>query len=226
MTPRHRKVAQDRIPIRTGFSLVELLVCIAIISILMAMYAGVAVRAMSKAKRVVVAEGMRQEHIGRMADSANIARGGRTSLPDTTALRELCRQAYRQEMDVGGRVLIFTELLFVVQNEAEFRAYWHTLIDPNAADPIELAANGDLVARDDAGNAFSLEWRGREGLVEGGVYPVIWEFLSTDTKYMSAESLGTTVLYSDGHIEYHPYPSRYPACRSVAELSQRFMDLQ
>lgn len=212
---------------QSGFSLVELLVVIAIISILMAMYAAVGMRAISKAKRVAVVEGMRQEHIGRMADTANMARSSPSNTPSTAEeIRDQCRAAFRQKMDLGGRELIYTELLCVVKSEAEFRAYWNTLVNPEATGPITLAGDRSIVVQDENGQSYTLEWRDRSSLKDREIYPVIWEFLSTDTKHMSAESLGITVMYSDGHVEYISYPGRYPASRPVAELSQRFMDHQ
>ncbi len=225
-SPCHSKKISKKTA-QSGFSLVELLVVIAIISILTAMYAAVGVRAISKAKRVAVVEGMRQEHIGRLADNANMARSSPSNTPSTAEeIREQCRAAFRQKMDLGGRELIFTELLCVVKSEAEFRAYWYTLVNPDATGAVTLAGNRSIVVQDENGQSYTLEWRDRSSMKDREIYPVIWEFLSTDTKHMSAESLGITVMFSDGHVEYLPYPSRYPATRVVAELSQRFMDRQ
>jgi len=168
---------------------------------------------------------MRQEYIGRVADSANVARPQRTDgLPNDTDIREKCRAAFRQTMDNGGRTLIFTEVLCVIRTEAEFRAYWYTLVNPAASGPVTRVDGQSIVVQDENGTAFTLEWRDTDAVRDRDIYPVIWEFLSTDTRHMSAESLGTTVLFSDGHVEYFPYPSRYPAVRIVAELSQRFME--
>ena len=202
-------------PKRNGHSLVELLVCIAIIGTLMAMSMPVYVKAMRKAKEVGVSESMRQSHIARQADKANIAR---PDSPDGQE-REACRAAYRREMSDGSGdgVIVVTEMLYDVETEEEFRAYWHTLIDPDAAAPLVFDGSGNLIAEDEDGTAFTL------APIRAGEHGMVWEFLSSDPRESSAGTLGTVVGYPDGHTEYVRYPQRFPACRSVAELSHRFM---
>ena len=56
-----------------GFSLLELLICVAIISILMALYLPVLGKARRKAEEVAIKEGLRQDHIAREAAAANTA---------------------------------------------------------------------------------------------------------------------------------------------------------
>jgi prepilin-type processing-associated H-X9-DG protein len=120
-----------------------------------------------------------------------------------------------------GRPTLVTQLIARVGNEAEFRAYWRTLIDPAATGPIRRDRGG-IVVRDEAGNEYVLSAVGN-GPQAGPTVPVVWEFLSTDLSEGTAGTIGTNVLYSDGHVEYMPYPSGYPACQSVAELSHQFM---
>ncbi len=201
---------------RNGFSMVELLIVIAIILIIAGMYMGVLSRARSKAMQVVAVEAARQSYIGKLAKGANIARPQRE-----TYGRGECRRAYRQTLQTGSGDALVTELLYEVRTEAEFRAYWHTLINPDASGSLEFE-RGALVARDEDGNEHVL------GPLEldrtrGKSFPIGWEFLSSDMSEMSSGSIGANVMYSDGHVEYIAYPGRYPVCSTVAALSHRFV---
>jgi prepilin-type N-terminal cleavage/methylation domain-containing protein len=200
---------------RSGHSLIELLVCIAIIGTLMAMSMPVYVKALRKAQEVGVSESMRQSHIARQADNANIAHRASPDGQD----REACRGAYRRTMSDGsgdGEIVV-TEMLYDVQSEAEFRAYWYTLIDPDATDPLAFDGDGNLMAVDEEGDVFLLV------PIRRGEYGMAWEFLSSVPRESSAGTLGTVVAYPDGHTDYVRYPGAFPACRSVAELSHQFM---
>ncbi len=200
-----------------GFSLVELLVCMAIISILAAMYMVALGKARRKAEGVVVKESFRQESIGRFAGTAN-------SVHNQNAMqtaRDRYRDAFRKPMETSNGPFWATEVLCEIEDERSFRAYWNTVINPAAQGDLEF--RGDtLVAHDESGAEFLLKPCTPMGRI-GPPVPVSWEFLSTDLRETSSGSLGTTVSYSDGHVDYIPYPGDYPACRAVAELSHRFM---
>jgi prepilin-type N-terminal cleavage/methylation domain-containing protein len=200
-----------------GFSLVELLVCVAIISILAAMYMAALSKARRKAEGVVVMEGFRQDNIGRAADTANIARAPGYQPTD----RAVFRGAYRKQLTVSGEPIWATEVLCEIEGEGAFRAYWFTVIDPAATAPLEYR-HDSLVAHDDKNNEFLLKLFSPSGRV-GPTVPVTWEFLSTNLQETSSGTMGTTVRYSDGHVEFMPYPGNFPACRSVAELSHESM---
>lgn len=206
---------------RGGFSLLELLIVVAIISILMSMYMSTLSKAQRKAEQVAVAEGIRQQRLGRMADSANIARDSGASRESDDTLRSQCRSAYRQTIPTGKSEAFVTETLYCVQNEAAFRAYWHTLVNPEANAPLEFEG-GSAVALDESGNRFVLKPQGTQ---PGGTHPVEWEFLSTNLTETTLSGLGVSVLYGDGHMGYVRYPGEFPACRVVAELSQRFIEM-
>lgn len=207
---------------QSGFTLIELLVVIAIIGILFGMYLSTLHKAIGKAKKVAVTEGMRQEHIGRMADGANGA--NKSSGPAT---REECRQAFRHKEQTSEGEIVVTEVRYLVRNDAEFRAYWHTMINYDNPDEPEYAGDS-LKAIDEDGNAFVLEpidpngWSAMNA--GGGPFPVMWEFFSTRVADTTTTGNGATILYSDGHVDYVLYPTGYPASPTVAELSRRFME--
>ena len=138
-----------------GFSLVELLVCIAIIAILAAMYLPALAKARKQAEAIVVKEGFRQEHIGKLADSANIARPQSSTTGDAAQIRAEARAAFRRNMTMTGQEILATYLLWRVTNEAEFKAYWNTLINPAATGPID-SSRGGIVVKDEAGNEYTL----------------------------------------------------------------------
>ncbi len=203
---------------RGGHSLVELLVCVAIIGILAAMYLPALSKARRKAEEVAVKEGLRQDYIGHFSDSAN-SPNARGSSPT----REQCREAYRQYMTTTERQVLATRLLYAVKDEAEFRAYWNTLINPDATAPLEFDRSGGIIVEDEAGNRYTLPTMDSYRMGMGAAVPEAWEFISTNLGETTSGTLGTSVLYSDGHVEYIRYPGAYPVCWAVAELSHRFV---
>ncbi len=202
---------------RNGFTLIELLVVVAIIAIIASMYMGALGRARAKAKQIANVEAVRQRYLGRLADNANSTEREEIELPD----RDECRDAYRETLDTGSGPALTTFLLYEVRTLDEFRAYWYTLIDPEASEPLEFDG-GRVVARDENGDEFRLRVLD-ENRTRGGLFPIGWEFLSTDMSEMDSGSLGANVLFSDGHVEFMPYPNDYPVCPTVAELSHKFV---
>jgi len=203
---------------KQGFSLVETLVVLVIILILMALYLPTLAKAMRKAKEVAGKEAVRQHGIGKMADGANIAKvHGGEQLGRTAA-----RNAFRQELDIGkDDTMIVSELLYVVTNDDEFRAYYHTLLNPHNSAPLTYASGG-LNAFDEDNNLYVLPYAttiaGRSATTV-----MAWEFISTDLTETSSGTIGGTVLYSDGHSGYVRYPDEFPMTPTVAELSHAFM---
>jgi prepilin-type N-terminal cleavage/methylation domain-containing protein/prepilin-type processing-associated H-X9-DG protein len=200
-----------------GFTLIELLVVVAIIAIIASMYMAALGRARAKAKQMANSEAIRQRHLGNLADSVNSVDRYDIEMPD----RDECRDAYRDTLDTGSGPALTTFLLYEVQTLDEFEAYWHTLINPDASDPIEFDGN-EVVARDEDGDEYNLRVLD-ENNTRGKLFPIGWEFLSTDMSEMDSGSLGANVLFSDGHIEFMPYPNDYPVCPTVAELSHKFV---
>jgi prepilin-type N-terminal cleavage/methylation domain-containing protein len=203
-----------RQPRSQGHTLVETLVVMAIISILMALYLPTLSKAIRKAEEVAVKEGFRQQRIGRMSDSANSAGKDLGPAPG----REECREAFRQWVND----VIATEMLYIVETDAEFNAYWQTLINPAASTPLEFSGSGNLLARDEYGDVYELP-RVDKFLDDHRTFPIGWEYISTDLLDTSSGTLGTNVAYSDGHIKYVRYPGAFPVTRTVAELSHRFV---
>ena len=209
-------------PKRDGFSLVELLVVVAIIGILAAMYASTFIKVREKAKQVVAKEGMRQGNIGRMADDANSARRQRIAPPNSEAVREQCRAAFRQEVGDG---VVVSKPLYLVRDDAEFRAYWHTVLNPDNDDPIGFDG-AHLVATDEDGNAFTLQVVDGhlDSTTAGSTGAVLaWEFFSTHLGDANTASIGASVLFIDGNVQYVKYPGQFPITQTVAELSHQFM---
>lgn len=202
-----------------GFSLVELLVVIAIISILAAFYAATLSKAMRKAKEVRAKEGIRQDNIGRMADNAN---GGESNASQSDEdLRQNCRASFRRFIDLGqSEHSCVTELLYVVQDATEFKAYYHTLIDPANTEAIEYNGQNPVV-KDGSGNKYTLSPVPFSG---SSTIPVMWEFVAVEMAKTTLNGLGLNVLYADGHTDYVTYPGKFPACREVAECSQQFIE--
>jgi len=208
---------------RDGFSLIELLVVIAIISILMAMYMSTLAKVRGRAKQIAAAEGLRQKALGEMADNVNTGRMAPVSSPvGELPERPACRAAYRQTIQTGWEERVLTELLYAVEDEAQFRAYWHTLINPDNTDDLEFEGTR-LIAKDEDDNTYLLQTVDAAAATSAP-FPVAWDFLSTAMNEMTIDGLGANVLYSDGHVKYIPYQRMYPSCQTVAKLSHQFME--
>ena len=203
---------------KSGFSLIETLVVVAIISILMALYLPVLAKALRKAKEIAGKEGMRQEHIGRMADGANAAGAQAGDRPG----RDEARAAFRQELQLDSdEMMICSEMLYVVQSDDEFRAYYHTLLDPSNTAPLEWAGGGALIASDGT-NTYQLAPMDAIGL-QSSTIPRLWESISSVLTDTSSGTLGGNVLYADGHVVYVRYADQFPMTRTVATLFHEFM---
>lgn len=196
-----------------GFSLLELLIVVAIIAILMSMYLTTFGKVREKAKGVASAEGIRQGKLGRMADNAN----GRSQRVKP-ATREECRAAFREEV---GEDLYATRMLYRVRNADEFEAYFFTLIDANAEGELEFD-QGRLIARNNQGGRYLLSPVQPFADAFFGA-AISWEFLSTFPGDMNGTGMGARVLWGDGSVEYLQYPGPFPMVERVAELSRRFM---
>lgn len=199
---------------QSGFSIIELLVAVAIIGMLMALYSSVLGKAMRAAKGVASGEAMHQKTITKMTGAP---------APDQPT-PEYAREVYRQVLDTGKNEAIMTEVLFVIRDDAEFRAYWNTLLNPENEDEPNYTSGGSLIAYTKGGNEFQLAPVGNAHEVQKGPYVVGWEFLSTVLSETSTGTLGSNVMYSDGHINFVRYPGEFPVTATVAKLSHEFVD--
>ncbi len=202
---------------RRGFSLIETLVVLAIISILMLMLTTALVKAVRMAKSTAAGEEMRQERIG--SEAAKIHEGEKPRTPAETV--QEARKKFRK-VGQGGMQKITSTVLFVVQNDNEFQAYWNTLLNPWNPNLPEFTDNGSLIAIAQNGTRYELPPVGTE--IKGGAYPVTWEFISTELHETGRGDLGGNVIYSDGRREYVAYPREFPMTRSVAVWSHEFVE--
>lgn len=196
-----------------GFGLLELLIVVAIIGILFALYSGALTKATRLAKSTATGESMRQSNIGRMA------KGDKKQSTDPQVLREKAQDRFRQIVDTGKNDAIVSQLLFVVNNDREFQAYYHTLLNPDNTDPIEFVRNGWMVALDDDGRSFEL----KPVHMANSQSPIGWEYLSTNPSEMATGALVIQVQYGDGHVQTMKYPDSFPATKTVAELGHAFL---
>lgn len=202
---------------RGGFSLVETLVVLAIISILMMMLTTALVKAVRMAKSTAAGEEMRQDRIGKQA--AAIHEGEKPRTPAETV--QEARREFRR-VGAGGMQKITSTVLFVVRTDDEFQAYWQTLLNPWNPDLPQFTGNGSLIAFTQSGTRYELPPVGSK--VKGNAYPITWEFISTELHETGRGDLGGNVVYSDGRREYVPYPRQFPMTRSVAVWSHEFVE--
>ena len=196
---------------RRGHTLIESLVVVAIITIMLSIALPHYAKAIRMAKQVSAGEAHHQRVISRMVDG-----------PAAQGVRETARRAYREMVDAGRFETAITEMLYVVTNDAEFEAYWHTLIDPGNTDPLEFEG-GALMARDFSGAVHPLiPIEDAQGYPARGDYPVGWDFISTNMAHMTIGSMGANVVYSTRQ-KYVKYPGAFPVTATVARRSERFM---
>ncbi len=203
-----------------GYSILELLIVVGIISILVFLQLGAMHRVLGKVKNTARAEAIRQAALGRQADEVH---EGPTRTEPANPLE--CVVAFRQTLDTGKEKIRVSEMLYVVRNGEEFRAYWNTMLNPNALYAPEY--DGDLLlARDPDGNIYRLPalfGSHTDANAKHGLFPIAWDFLSSNLADNSSGELGAEVLYSDGHMEFVSYPGKFPAVPEVADLSRQFV---
>jgi hypothetical protein len=200
--------------------MLELLIVVGIISILVFLYLGTFHRVLGKVKNTARAEAIRQAALSREAEAVHEG-----PVRDRPANRLECIQAFRQKLDTGKEKILVSEMLYVVKNGDEFRAYWNTMLNPNAIYLPEY--DGDtLLARDPDGNIFplpALYGSHLDANKKYGTFPIAWDFTSTQLSDGTSGELGAEVLFSDGHMEFVPYPGAFPMVREVAQYSRRFV---
>ena len=205
---------------RAGYSILELLIVVGIISILVFLQLGAMHRVLGKVKNSARAEAIRQAALAREADAVH--EGPMRTEP---ANRLECIQAFKQTLDTGKEKIFVSEMLYVVRNGEEFRAYWNTMLNPNALYLPEIV-DGVLIARDPEDNIYRLPALYGSHLDANkahGLFPIAWDFLSSNLADNTSGELGAEVLYSDGHMEFVPYPGKFPAVKEVADLTRQFV---
>jgi len=203
-----------------GWTLTETLVVIAIIVILMALQMPVFSKALRKAQETSISLTQRDSHMGKMADTANIARESLGPV-NSEELRARARAAYDSTLRTGVGDIRTTELVLAVSHDEEFNAYWHTLINPAAAWELEGSLGGGLIVRDEWGQEFLLPLLSQ---YSGPAVPVSWELISTDLSQTTSGTLGAVVQFSDGRSEYMRYPHGFPISEIVAERTRTYLD--
>jgi len=205
---------------RAGYSILELLIVVGIISILVFLQLGSMHRVLGKVKNSARGEALRQAALGREADAVH--EGPVRTLPANPIE---CIVAFKQTLDTGKEKIFVSEMLYVVKSGAEFRAYWNTMLNPNVLYSPEY--DGDtLLARDPDGKIFPLPplyGSHLDASNRHGTFPIAWDFLSSNPQDNTSGELGSEVLYSDGHIEFVRYPGKFPAVREVADLTRQYV---
>jgi len=205
---------------RAGFSMLELLIVVAIISILVFLQLGAVHRALGKVKNSARAEAIRQAALSREAEAVH---EGPMRTEPANVLE--CIVAFKQKLDTGKEKILVSEMLYLVRNGDEFRAYWNTMLNPNSL--YAPVYDGDtLLARDPDGKVFplpALYGSHLDANAKYGLFPIAWDFLSSNPKDNTSGELGSEVMYSDGHIEFVRYPGKFPAVREVADLTRQFV---
>lgn len=196
-----------------GFSLVELLVVLAIIGILMGMALTAGAKALRMAKGVAAGEAMHQGAITSSTTGERLEKPGRGP----------AREAFHQVVNTGKDDAIFSKLVYVVRSDAEFRAYWYTLLNKKNNLPLSHTSSGTLIALSPEGERFELPPMGADVRDGSGPYAVSWEFISTHLADTAYGNLGGNVLYSDGHLSHLRFPAKFPMSGTVARLSHRFV---
>lgn len=199
-----------------GFSLLELLVCVAIIGFLLAMYSSSLTKAMRMAKDTATGEAMRQGNIARQSEP------GERALANSEALRQQARDYFRRTVNNGTEDALITQILFKVETDDEFRAYYHTLLNPENTEPLVID-QGVLLAKDELGRVFNLTSIDKAGTTPSASFAIAWQFLSTNGAEMGGFSRSIRVQYNDGRVLSLIYPDRFPVSPTVAELGHEFM---
>jgi Tfp pilus assembly protein PilE len=205
---------------RAGYSILELLIVVGIISILVFLQLGSMHRVLGKVKNTARAEAIRQDALGREADAVH--EGPMRTEPAT---RQECIDAFRKTLHTGKEKMLVSEMLYVVTSGDEFQAYWHTMLNPENFYTPEYEGN-TLVARDPDGKVFrlpALYGSHLDANAKHGTFPIAWDYLSSNLADNTSGEIGAEVLYSDGHMEFVGYPGKFPAVREVTELSRQFV---
>ena len=203
-----------------GWSLIETLVVIAIITILIALQTPIFSKALRKAQETSISATQRDSHIGKLADDANIARE-RLGPVNTAELRARARAAFDSTLRTGVGDIRTTQLLFAVSNDDEFRAYWNTLINPAAQFELEGSLSGGVIVRNSLGEEFALPLLSQ---YNGPGVPISWELISTDLSQTTSGTLGAVVQFSDGRSEFVRYTHAFPVTETVAHLTRVYLD--
>lgn len=202
---------------RSGFSMIETLVVLAIIMILMTLLVPVLTKALRMAKATAAGEEMRQERVGEMATAVHEGNDPKDLTPEQWV--QQARASFRREGGQGQKKIL-SDVLFQVRDDLEFRAYWHTLLNKQNTEPPEFTRKGYLIARTPEGQEFELPPVERD--INAPSHVVRWEFISTRLDETGRMDMGGNVIYSDGRREYVAYQRGFPMTRQVAELSHRF----
>jgi prepilin-type N-terminal cleavage/methylation domain-containing protein len=181
-----------------GFSLMELLIVVAIIGILMAMY----MTTFSKVYRRIKTD-TAQATMDQTAGAFKEMASEHPSVVD-------CRRDFFQKI---GKNEFMCLLYYRVDNDAEFIAYWHTLLNPDS-DVSPVYKGVYIEVTDPRGNTYRLE-----------PHVMRWSFIAYRDGGVEPRPLGVDYHNPDtGRFDYMRYPSEFPATPIVAALSYQFLE--
>lgn len=194
-----------RARLKRGFSILELLIVVAIIGVLMSLSLAAAHRVLTKGRDAIDRQALHEMVRAWRASNANFS--GDTIV---AARRAECRAAFHQEASTR---FFGSMLLYKVKTSADFEAYYHTLLNPRFDEPLDIRGT----------RLFALNSKGEVVVLEAGISRWVWQYLVRDDDDVEDEVREVYVLDMRHGAGPVVYPGVFPATRSVAVRSLAFL---